>query len=136
MDCFSSQGLPLESARARLAIAALAADANGELARSEAQGALNAFEELGANADVDGACALLRTLGVPTKRKPAHSGLLTKRETEVLRLLSAGLSNPEIAGRLVISRKTAAHHVSSLLSKLAVRNRAEAVAFAAKAPQT
>jgi DNA-binding NarL/FixJ family response regulator len=48
----------------------------------------------------------------------------------VLRLVSAGLSNPEIAQRLHVSRKTAAHHVSHILTKVNLRNRAEIVAYA------
>ena len=48
----------------------------------------------------------------------------------MLRLLAAGLSNPEIADRLHVSRKTASHHVSSILTKLNLRNRAEAAAHA------
>ena len=48
----------------------------------------------------------------------------------MLRLLAHGLSNPEIASRLYVSRKTAAHHVSSILAKLDVANRAAAAAYA------
>jgi NarL family two-component system response regulator LiaR len=55
---------------------------------------------------------------------------LTPREEEVLALLVEGLTNPEIAERLVISRSTAKAHVSNILSKMGVSNRAEAVAQA------
>ena len=55
---------------------------------------------------------------------------LTPRECEVLALLVQGLTNPKIAERLVVSRSTAKAHVSNILSKLGVTNRAEAIALA------
>lgn len=62
------------------------------------------------------------------KRSPGES--LTEREREVLALLVKGRSNPEIASSLTISRSTARAHVSHILTKLGVSNRAEAVAVA------
>jgi NarL family two-component system response regulator LiaR len=68
---------------------------------------------------------------VQAERQPAVIDYdLTARENEVLALLVEGLSNPEIAERLSVSRSTAKAHVSNILSKLGVSNRAEAVVLA------
>ena len=67
-----------------------------------------------------------------TSQGPAPGHDLTPRERQVLALMAKGLNNPEIAERLGVSRSTARAHVSSILSKLGVSNRAEAVALAVR----
>jgi DNA-binding NarL/FixJ family response regulator len=132
LELFSSHDLPYETALARVELARALAGVNPELAVAEARSALGAFERLGAGGDADAADALLRSLGATGRTGPKRVGVLTRREQEVLRLVGLGLSNPEIAQRLFISRKTAAHHVSNVLAKLGVRNRAGAIAYAAR----
>jgi DNA-binding NarL/FixJ family response regulator len=62
------------------------------------------------------------------RREPAGDARLTVREREVLRLIDDGLSNKEIAGRLALQPKTVKNHVSNILAKLGVANRAAAAA--------
>ena len=94
-----------------------------------------ASRRLGAEAragrlDGEAAAAVLSAAGHPATR-PARPAGLTAREVEVLQLLARGLSNKEIAERLVISRKTAGHHVEHIYAKTGTANRALASLFAA-----
>lgn len=133
---FAAAGLPLDEARSRLRLARRLSTTTPEVAVAEARTALTTFDRLSATPDADAAAALLRTFGVRGRTGPKDIGVLSRREQEVLELLGLGLSNPEIAERLFISRKTAAHHVSSVLSKLHLRNRAEAAAHASQHPRS
>jgi ATP/maltotriose-dependent transcriptional regulator MalT len=129
---FAELELPLEEGESRLELARVLAGHRPELAIESARAGLAIFERLGATRHADEAAGLLRELGAPGRPAPRTPGELTRRESEVLELLAAGLSNPEIAERLVISPKTAEHHVGHVLTKLGVRNRAEAAAYAVR----
>lgn len=71
-----------------------------------------------------------RQSGVRAERDPSPNDELTERELEVLRLIAAGHSNKEIAGRLFISEATVQTHVSNILGKLHVKNRSQATVYA------
>ena len=98
----------------------------------------SALETFG-GVDAPAAAARVRTQlhasgarGVPRGPRPrtVESGGLTPRQVEVLRLLSEGLTNAEIAAALVISRRTVDHHVSAVLARLGAANRVEAASLA------
>jgi DNA-binding NarL/FixJ family response regulator len=130
---FGRAHMPMEVARSRLELANALLTDRPEVAMAEARAALDAFEQLQAARDADAAAAVLRSLGARGTAAQRSGGLLTKREAEVLDLLGHGLSNPEIADRLYISRKTVEHHVGNVLAKLGLRSRAEAAAYATRA---
>jgi DNA-binding CsgD family transcriptional regulator/tetratricopeptide (TPR) repeat protein len=103
---------------------------------SEQREALAVLEQLGAAPAAQALRKQMRARGVQgiprgsrtSTRLDPHG--LTKREAEILGLLSEGLRNSAIAKRLFLSTKTVDHHVSAILTKLGVPSRAEAVAMA------
>jgi DNA-binding CsgD family transcriptional regulator len=132
IEAFSGGQMPVEAARVRVELARCLAVERPQAAVAEAQTALNALEELQASRDADEAAQLLRSLGAAGRTGPKRRTPLTRREDEVFELLGAGLTNQEIGDRLYISSKTVEHHVGRILSKLQLRNRAEAAAHAAR----
>lgn len=141
---------PFEAARCRALLARLcAALGDEESARLEHEAARAVFAELGAAPALagldqplpgapDARTAPARTVPVRTTPAPsgngaqhaADAGPLTARETEVVRLVSAGLSNRAIAAELFISEKTVARHLSNVFTKLGLTSRAAVTAYA------
>lgn len=74
-----------------------------------------------------GSCELCRDLaaGTPTSE-------LTRRESEVLRMIAEGRTNKEIAAKLALSERTVARHITNLYAKIDVRSKFEATAYALK----
>jgi ATP/maltotriose-dependent transcriptional regulator MalT len=129
---FARLGLRLDVAQARLELARALAPQSPAAAIDAARHARNELESLGATRDADAAAALMRSLGAKGRAGPRSLGSLSRRETEVLRLIGEGLSNRDIAARLFISPKTAEHHVGRIYSKLGLKSRAEAAAYAVR----
>jgi DNA-binding CsgD family transcriptional regulator len=114
--------VPYEAARARVRMArALIALGDLDTATGELAAARRTFGDLGATPAAREVDRLLA---------PTHPAGLTDREVEVLRLVATGSSNPEIAAALVLSEKTVARHLSNIFTKLDVRTRTAAAAFA------
>jgi HD-GYP domain-containing protein (c-di-GMP phosphodiesterase class II) len=98
-----------------------AAEAADELKRDVRAGRLDA--------DAAGAVLEAAGQGATRRRENLRPAGLSEREVEVARLVAAGLSNPEIATRLVISRRTAEHHVQNIYAKVGVSSRAGLAVF-------
>jgi len=118
-------------------IAALRAGASGFLLKdAPTEEVVGAVRAVAAGDAVLSPAVTRRLLDQVGRRLPAavarDTGVetLTEREHEVLRMLAAGLSNAEIADALVVSEATVKSHVSSLLGKLGLRDRVQAVIYA------
>jgi DNA-binding CsgD family transcriptional regulator len=132
LDVFTRLQLPYEAACTELDLAVLLQAGDVAAAVGRANAAHRRLQEIGARQRADEAAALLRSLGVTPPPGRPNTGTLSARERDVLELLAEGLSNPDIATRLYLSRRTVGHHVSSILRKLNLNTRAEAAAFAAR----
>jgi ATP/maltotriose-dependent transcriptional regulator MalT len=125
--------MPFEAARTRSLLARVQRELDPEVAEAEARSALAVFNKLGAVTDAGATATLLRDIGTHKETgKTSNLAGLTQRELEVLRLVAQGLSNQDIADRLVLSKHTVHRHVSSILAKLDLSSRVAAAAYATR----
>jgi ATP/maltotriose-dependent transcriptional regulator MalT len=133
IDRFERSGGPFDAALARLELATtLFALGRADAANREAAKALDRLLQLGAGGEVDRAKRLLEAAA----SRSGNTGPLrelTPREREVLRLITQGLTNGQIAEQLVVSEHTVHRHVTNLLRKLDLPSRTAAAAVAARA---
>ncbi len=131
VDCFERSGAPYEAAQARMELAtSLIALSRAEEAEAEAAAALGSLLELGAEGDAARARAFL---AASAGDDASPLAVLTPREREVLSLLAEGLTNRQIAERLVVSEHTVHRHVTNILRKLGLSSRTAAAAHAVRA---
>lgn len=127
-------GLPVQGAY-RLVYDRTLAAARADLGEAAYAAAWTAGQALSSEQAADEAQALADELAaaekasVPSAKTPVPAGL-TAREVEVLRLLSGGQSNPEIAATLVLSVKTVERHLANVYAKIGARNRVDASTYA------
>lgn len=128
---------PVDLAHAlRDAAAALSIAGDQEAARPLAAEAVGLLADLGAAGDERRARAELRAAGLPVSARARHTHTrhgwdsLTEAELRVVRLVSQGRSNPEIAGTLYLSRRTVGWHLSNAFRKLGLTSRGELIAEA------
>jgi LuxR family transcriptional regulator, maltose regulon positive regulatory protein len=130
IDVFDECGAPFEGARARIELArTLVALGKPDTAKREASAALACLLELGASGDAERARRLVVEGGDDVVRLAG----ITPRERDVLHLLADGLTNRQIAERLVVSEHTVHRHVTNILRKLGVPSRTAAAAYAVRA---
>jgi DNA-binding NarL/FixJ family response regulator len=137
LDLLAASDARFETARVRLDLAAtLSASGRHDRARLEIETALAGFQELGADGESARAEAMLgklrRTRALPTEAANTPLGELSKRELEVLSLVAEGLTNHDIAQRLVLSEHTVNRHVANILRKLGLPSRAAAASLAGR----
>jgi ATP/maltotriose-dependent transcriptional regulator MalT len=132
IDRFERCGAPFDASRARIELdTSLAAMGRAELAEHEATTALDRMIELGAEAEARRARQLLEASIRGGGGRPELLGV-TRREREVLGLLAEGLTNRQIAERLVVSEHTVHRHVTNILRKLDLPSRTAAAAYAVR----
>jgi RNA polymerase sigma factor (sigma-70 family) len=131
-DRFERGGGPFEAAQVRIELATtLVALGRTDVAEQEAASSLDQLLKLGAEVEADRA-RRLRMGAVARDDAGAELGQLTPREREVLRLLTEGLTNRQIAERLVVSEHTVHRHVTNMLRKLDLPSRTAAAVLAAR----
>ncbi|HET7130143.1 MAG TPA: LuxR C-terminal-related transcriptional regulator [Gaiellaceae bacterium] len=137
LDLLAAGDARFEAARVRLDLAgALNSLGRNDQARREIETALADFQELGADGETKRAAGLLGELRArtpaPTELAGTPLGNLSVRELEVLGLVARGLTNHEIARRLVLSEHTVNRHVANILRKLSLPSRAAASSLAGR----
>lgn len=130
VDLFDRSFTPYEAARARVELASVLVSLDRpERARDVATTAQAALERLGSEFFTRRVTALLENID---RRERAVGGTLTRRQVEILRLISRGMSDRAIAGKLRLSEHTVHRHVANILLRLNVPTRAAAAAQAAR----
>jgi ATP/maltotriose-dependent transcriptional regulator MalT len=131
LDLYERSATPFEAAQVRLELARTLAGQDRVAAGLEhALAARATFEQLGAGRAAKHTDKLVANLG--GRSSAAARAGLTRRELEVLSLVAQGLSNRQIAERLVVSEHTVHRHLSNIYARLGVSSRAAAVAFASE----